>query len=133
MENHVGLMEARLLTIDGKYIEAVEKLRDVRGKSPFAEHNFNQVLIDLEMCYCYAQAGQIEVAIAAFQGLDFSCFIGLDTDEQIVALWMRSKLCQIDERFGRCDDLRQELLDLQEKHASTCAALKSNLSQFIEQ
>lgn len=132
MENHVGLMEARLLIIDGRYSEAIGKLHEVRGRAPFAKHNFNQTLVDLEVCYCYVNIGQVETALAIFRGLDWSEFAILDTDEQIVALWMRIQLCIADERFGPADELRWQLEETQTRHSETCEALKLSLVQFME-
>jgi hypothetical protein len=131
MENHVSLMEARLLTMDGRYRDAIDKLQDVREKSPFAEHNFSKALIDLEICYCYAKDGKVDRALAAFVDVNNPDFTSLDTDEQIVALWMRGELCAIDARFGSFEADQLELSRLQAKHKASCTNLKTLLEQFL--
>ena len=133
MENHVGLMEARLLTIDEKYEDAIAKLQDVRSKAPFAIHNFSQSLVDLEICFCYVRIGQIERAATIFETIDHSNFGSLDTDEKIVVLWMCIQLCEHDARFGVLANYLPQFEQLQFEHGNSCAILKKRLIPFDQQ
>lgn len=130
LTNHIHLADARLLILEGEYIEAISKLQAVRDRKPFANHNFEQSFIDLEICYCQFGQGDVEEALLAYKAMDHFKLSTLDLDERIVAEWMRLKMSQADTRFGSWADHRQSLEILQEKHRRFAKELGDSLEQL---
>jgi len=45
-------MRGRFLILEQRYDQAIDALEKIRGARPFAEYNFNQSFIDLEIAFC---------------------------------------------------------------------------------
>lgn len=103
LTNHIRLASARLDMFAGDYMEAMNRLQEVRVERPFAEHNFDQHFIDLEVSYCQCGIGDIECALTTFACVDSSKFDVLDLDDRLVAAWIKKALCEKDNRFGAFD------------------------------
>jgi len=131
LKNHIHLAEARLLMLEGRYASAIVQLEVVRNMTPFANHNFSQDLIDLEICFCRFSIGERDEAFAVYGSLDQSTFSTLDLDEQAVAEWMRWKLAEADARFGSPSDYRQHYDDLQGQHQAFAEELAGDLRKIV--
>jgi hypothetical protein len=91
LRNQLDLWSARLMILEGKFDEAVRCLQEVRTTHPFADTNFDQRFIDLEIAYCLAKSGARDAREA--KGEEFAdTFDSLDIDEQLVAAWMRFEI-----------------------------------------
>lgn len=132
LTNHIHLADARLLILEGEYEQAIQELQKVRNRTPFANHNFTQDFIDLEICFCQFGKGAVDDALLAYRALDSSTFATLDLDEQVVAEWMRLRMTQADVRFGSSSLHRQRYEDLQAKHRVFAADLRENLEQVLK-
>jgi tetratricopeptide (TPR) repeat protein len=91
LRNQLDLWFARLMILEGKFDEAVQCLQEVRTTHPFADTNFDQRFIDLEIAYCLAKSGAMGAEEAT--GKEFAdAFDSLDVDEQLVAAWMQFQI-----------------------------------------
>jgi len=52
LTDFIHLCEARFLILEQRYDQAIDALEKIRGARPFAEYNFNQSFIDLEIAFC---------------------------------------------------------------------------------
>lgn len=111
LTNFIHLCEARLLILEKKYSQAIDALTDVRNARPFADYNFNQSLVDLELSFCMQRLGRVDEAKLIYASIDWSSFERLDVDDQLIAAWMRHWMCGVDPSFGVENDSKQ-LLDL---------------------
>lgn len=125
LTNFVHLCEARLLILEEKYSLAIDALANIRNARPFADYNFNQSFVDLEMSFCLQRLGRHTEAKSIFSSVDWASFDRLDIDEQLVATWMRWSMCVEDSSIGiesdakkifesllvRYEDMRLQLLD----------------------
>lgn len=133
LTNHIHLADARLLILEGKYEDAISGLLAVRNRKPFANHNFTQSFIDLEICFCRFGRGQIEEAVALYSSLEQSTFSTLDLDEQIVAEWMRYQMSQTDSRFGSSALHLRRFEELKAEHQSFSSDLQTSLHRLLNQ
>ncbi len=115
LTNHVRLWDARLNILEGRFDEAISALEAVRIGGPFANYNFSQHMIEIELSYCSFQIGDIQAALNRSSLVDRSALVGLDIDELMVAAWMDLRMASIDARFG---DERLLSLELESKVAS---------------
>ena len=100
LQNFVYLCEARVLALANDFQGASAALERIRNQGPFASYNFSQEVIDLELAYCHLRMGHIQSALSYYKKVNNSTFQQLDTDEQLVAQWMRYELAHNDPRFG---------------------------------
>lgn len=126
--SHLLLWDARLQMLEGDYAPAIDKLRSVRDKSPFAGHNFSQAYIDLEIGYCQLRLNRIEEALAAYQAVGELQVV--DVDEQLVAAWMHWCMSSVDARFGDNAAHAATLAQARDTYQSTMAELATGLQQF---
>lgn len=118
---------ARMLLLQGRFSEAVEALRTVRGLSPFSEKSFDRSFIDLEVAYCQARLGFIDAALATVPH-ENEHFEGLHRDEQLVAAWLRHELVTKDSRFGSRLDASTTLNQAREAYLSE----QTDLAKLLE-
>lgn len=97
--NHLHLSDARLLVLEGNFEDAVLALQRIKPLHPFAKNNFSEQLIDVEIAYCLASAGELEAALALYRPLSEASLDSLDADDRLVALWMQHRMSEIDNRF----------------------------------
>ena len=105
----ISLCEARLCILEGSYNEAIERLQAVRIQGPFANYNFDQDLIDLEIAYCHLKMGERDQAVAHFSRSRSGDLANLDIDDRLVAQWLRYELSTSHSEFGNSNE---ELVDL---------------------
>ena len=103
------MCEARLCILEGSYSEAIERLQAVRIQGPFANYNFDQDLIDLEIAYCHLKMGERDQAVAHFSRSRSGDLANLDIDDRLVAQWLRYELSTSHSEFGNSNE---ELVDL---------------------
>ena len=132
LTNHIQLADARLLILEGKYSEAISALQSVRDQAPFANHNFTQSFIDLEICFCQFSDCSVDQALLTYSSLDGSAFPTLDLDEQIVAEWMQLKMSRADAKFGSSAVHHQRLAELQAKQRDFAKQLSESLGQLLQ-
>jgi tetratricopeptide (TPR) repeat protein len=130
LPEHIQLWDARLQMLEGEYAAAIEKLRSVRDKSPFADHNFSQAYIDLEIAYCQLRLNRMEEALAAYLAIGDLRVDQLDVDEQLVAAWMHWCMSSADPRFGDSAARAAQLAQARATYQSTMAGLSEGLQRF---
>jgi hypothetical protein len=132
LTNHIRLVAARLSLLEGKFDTAMERLLAVRGEHPFAAHNFNHHLIDLEIAFCRARTSGVDDALCLFQGIDFTRLDQLDLDERLVAAWTREKLAANDSRFGDPLALGAVTASLSDEYGVFQSNLRAKLAPFAD-
>jgi tetratricopeptide (TPR) repeat protein len=130
LANHIGLWSARLSIIEGNYLVAIADLQIARRGEPFADYNFSQHLIDLELAYCLSKLGQIDEALSVFEQIDFRSINGLDLDERLVAAHMKNDLASMDRRFIREAHPTSSLEQLKSEYIETKFLLRSSLDEW---
>jgi hypothetical protein len=128
----IGLCEARVSLMAGSYEKAIEQLSASRLEGPFANYNFDQKFIDLELAYCYVNLNKIDSAKALISDSEFADFSLLDLDEQLVASYFRYQLSVLSSYFGSSDTCFKNLEILREKYRSHRTAIHGKLVSFHE-
>jgi hypothetical protein len=124
LTNFVHLCEARVFMLSDDYKAALEALRAVRSMGPFAEYNFSDELIDLDIVFCMNQLGMIDDAVRAFSALRDSTFSKYDIDDRLVAFWMLKEMSIKDDRFGSHEVIKNEFSTIQEIYRSSREAIR---------
>ena len=130
LTNHIHLWSARLSILEGNFAVAISKLISARRGAPFADYNFNQHMVDLELSYCMAKAGSLEEALSIFNGVELDSLSSLDVDEQLVAASMQCELEAISKVFMRRSDGLTRFEDLKREYVSNRQMLRSSLSEW---
>jgi tetratricopeptide (TPR) repeat protein len=128
----IYLVEARLMMLRNDFPNAVAALQAVRLREPFAAHHFDKALIDIEIAYCLVRMGRVEDAVEAClpsQEVDFG---SLDTDEQLVAAWLRKELTRTDRRFGDPTRAEQVFIELRAAFANIYKDLETQLARLSD-
>ncbi len=91
--NHLVLLsEARILLLLEDFEGALKALRSIYKQGPFAAHNFDKSIIDLEISYCLFKMGQKsdgQAVLSASLPLDPE---RVDLDERLTYFWLRREL-----------------------------------------
>ncbi len=124
---HIQLIDARLLILEKEYELAIEALKRVRVTEPFAQHNFHQSYIDLELQFCVFKRGGSDLSMAKDYLELLRQFASLDIDERIVATWMLAQIAEAAELLDVKVALHQELSDLLAMHTSNRESLRKSL------
>ena len=130
LTNFVHLCEARLLILEGKYSLAMDALANIRNAQPFADYNFNQSFVDLEVSFCFQRLGRHTDARSTYSSIDWSTFERLDVDEQLVAAWMRRLMCAEDSSMGMESDAKELFGRLSTKYEHMRSLLIESLRSF---
>jgi len=130
--NFIYLCDARLLILEMKFEQAIEALEAVRNSGPFADYNFNQSFIDLEISFCLVRLGRIEEARKWFEKVDWGSFDPLDADERLVAAWMRHMMCMESNVFGNADVTKLAVENLSAQYEEMRVNLLNSLTPFRE-
>ncbi len=130
LANHIYLWSARLFILEEKFSMAIAELSSARQGVPFADYNFNQQMIELEMVYCLAKAERLDEAHRAFESIDLSAISRLDLDEKLVAASMQDELETLSSGFRRDGDTHGRLSRLKLEYASSRALLRKSLSEW---
>jgi hypothetical protein len=132
LANQRDLWFARLLMLERRYLEAVESLEKVRSTSPFADNNFNQRFIDLEIMYCNLFIdGQEQAKIGV--GTDISeTFDQLDVDERMVADWMQWKIASENSAHGKKQRHFERLCEAKKAYTEMKIATAAAVAEFAD-
>jgi tetratricopeptide (TPR) repeat protein len=130
LTNFVHLCDARLLILEERYAEAIDALGRIRNAQSFAEYNFNQSFVDLELSFCLQRLGRVEESKSIYASIVWSAFDGLDVDEQLVAAWMRCCMCEADESLDPESDAKSHLDSLSTKYEQMRLDLLIKLQPF---
>lgn len=131
LTNFIHLCEARLLILEEKYSLAIDALANIRNAQPFADYNFSQSFVDLEMSFCLQRLGRHTEARSIYISIDWSSFDRLDVDEQLVAAWMRWLVCAEDSSIGMEIDAKELLESLLVKYENMRLLLLNSLQSFV--
>jgi hypothetical protein len=132
LNGHIQLIHARLLMLEQRYQLAVEALNVVRHTEPFAQHNFHQLYIDLEVQFCTVMLGGTDFSMALRYSDVLREFAGLDIDERIVASWMLARIAEAAELGEALAALEAELQRLLATHAANRGQLRASLASFVD-
>ncbi|MBU6258061.1 MAG: hypothetical protein KGL18_09180 [Burkholderiales bacterium] len=130
LTNQILLAQAQLQIIEGKFTQAIDTLLRVPDLRPYASHNYCRELIDLEIGYSLFRSGQMDAALHRCTGLDTSAFDRLDTDDRLVAAWMRRCMCRADARQGDARTAQSEFLAARRRYVEQRRHLANLLSAF---
>jgi len=130
LTNFIHLCEARLLILEERYDQAIEALDNIRSARPFADYNFDQSFVDLEIAFCLECLGRRKEARLKFDLIKQDSFERLDADERLVAAWMRYQLCASDEIFGDIVEAKAKLDILSGEYQNMTLDLLEMLKQF---
>ena len=133
LANHLHLAEARLLLLEGRYLEARISLAAVREKSPFASYHFSQSIISLEMGFCLHCEGETRQAKELLAELDFSSYGTLDIDEQLAALKIRTQLAEANSQLEVLNELNEQQVVLEGNYSKVHADLLVGLHDLEAQ
>lgn len=128
LDHHIYLWEARLLILERDYLTAIEKLQNIRKLGPFAQYNFSQSLIDLEIEFCAIQSSQSD-------GLHYSTipvFTELDVDDQMIATWMLISIAHSSPAlYGEVESIKTRFANLRALYERTRVELRRDLVEFV--
>jgi len=130
LTNFIHLCEARLLILEERYSLAIDALTNIRNAQPFADYNFNQSFVDLEVSFCLQCLGRHTEVQSIYNSIDWSTFERLDVDEQLVAAWMRRLMCAKDSSIGRESDAKELFENLSAKYEQMRLQLIEGLQPF---
>ncbi len=130
LTNHIHLWNARLFMLERDFAKAISQLASSRQGAPFANYNFSQQMIDLEMAYCLANLGEIDDALRVHSTVDLNSMDHLDIDEKLVAFSMQSELETMDAGFKRGIDTQSRLEQLKLQYVSDQSLLRSSLNEW---
>jgi tetratricopeptide (TPR) repeat protein len=131
--NHIYLWSARLSILEGDYQKAIAGLEIARRSAPFADYNFNQQMVDLELVYCLSMLGRFDEALSVFEAIDLESINKLDLDERLVAASMQNELKSMDRRFIRKVDPGADFEKLKFEYRNSQALLRSSLEEWALQ
>lgn len=129
LTHFVHTCDARLLILEGKYEEAIERLGALRLAKPYGAYNFDQTFFDLEVAYCRYNNGDLSQS-AIVERVDGSAFIHLDIDEQLVAAWMIFELSASHEESSACRTARQRFERVAQAYRASEESIRIQLAQF---
>lgn len=130
LTNHIYLWSARLSMLERNFPKALSDLTNARRGVPFADYNFSQQMIDLELAYCLAHLGQLEEAFLVFEAVDLESMGRLDLDERLVVASMLRELEVISDQFKRSDDINFEFEQLRSTFLRDRKLLRSSLDEW---
>lgn len=130
LEGHVRLLEARLDLLEGKYASAIDLLSATRALKPFSANNFDQNLIELEICFCEAMLGRLKDALGRMKEISSFDFLGMDVDERLAVSWLRLSLARLDGRFGEVLELQRDFESIRIEYDLLYGKLRSRLRLF---
>jgi tetratricopeptide (TPR) repeat protein len=130
LTNFVHLCNARLLILEGKYELAIERLEGIRNARPFADYNFNQSFVDLELAFCLFRLGRLDDSLDLYNTRANATYAEMDIDEQLVAYWMQFEMSNSDGRYGDLDEARRNLDGVSNEYLRLTAQFRQLLEAF---
>ena len=103
LASYIDLCHARLLIMEGRFQEAIDRLSEIKDRGPYPVGSFDPEVIDMEISYCYGLMGDFENALSSFERNKLEHLKRLDPDERLVVRWMQLQLALKDHRFGGVD------------------------------
>jgi len=131
----VKLCDARATILDGKYREAITKLSAIQGRAgSFARYNFSEPFLALEIAYCQSRLGEIEATKSIADEVQGVVFDELDTDEQLVAAWMRREMAAKNEGLGSLQNAEEQLAIATDAYLAWLASIEKSIEdlRFLE-
>lgn len=128
----IALCDARLLILESEFERAISALEVVRDCGPFANYNFNQDLIDLELAYCLMKLDRITEALETFGRIRGNDLAGMDVDDRLAVAWLRSEVTIKDGRFGDHALERLKLEAVRDEYIESRQSLRKLLMPFTE-
>jgi hypothetical protein len=129
--NQIDLWLARLLILEKRYPEAIEKLEHVRSTSPFAENNFSQSFVDLEVGFCKSNIARETDSQDALLTLNNESFEHLQVDERLVAEWMRWRILRGKSDLSGSDEQGQRLKEVCKEYLDMKSEVSTALTEFL--
>lgn len=124
------LCDARLLMLEEKFEEAIDRLQLVRHSGPFAKYNFDQALVELEILYCTSHRQEdTEPLAVAIEATD-SDFSTMDVDDQLIAAWMYRQLAVKTGRVDLIERSNAKLGECADRHAESIKSLVNAISSY---
>ena len=99
---------------------------------PYPGGHFSQDVVDLEIAFCQASLGRIEIALDAASLVHATALDSLDVDDRLVASWMAMGMATIDSRFGSIDQARRQLDLVSEEYEAHLGALRREFAEFAD-
>lgn len=99
LSTYIELAEARLLMLERRFGEAAEMLSKLKNSGPFPRGTLSDGVLDLEICYCLAQAGDMEKSLRLYSISQPIAVATLDPDETLAIRWMQRDLSKADEKY----------------------------------
>lgn len=130
LSSYIDLCHARLLVVEGRFVEAIDRLNDLKGVGPFPAESFHYANLDLEIAYCYCATGKLDQAFGILGGQEFVDIDALDVDEQLVIRWIQLQLSKQDSRFGPVDDYRKLLESTVIEYIKLMTKLRGRLGEL---
>lgn len=128
----ISLCDARLLILESEFERAIAALELVRNCGPYANYNFDQDLIDLEVTYCLKKLGRTDDALETFGRIRGNDLAGMDVDDRLVVAWLRNEVTEGDERFGDHAVQSVQLEAVRNEYRTSREALREMLIQFTD-
>lgn len=130
LQNIIDLCDARLLTLEEKYEQAIDKLQSLRDISPYGEYNFNQSFVDLEIDFCSHEIGRDEKHSSDRSNDKFEFFDKMDIDEQLIAAWMIYKIERCSSNLKTSSIALNRLEEIKLKYIESVLQLQNILIRF---
>jgi tetratricopeptide (TPR) repeat protein len=129
----ISLCEARLLILEAEFERAIGALRIVRDQGPFANYNFSQEIIDLEISYCQKQLGRTDEASMTYDRIRDADFADMDVDDRLVVAWLRSEITKNSPEFGDHETESRKLEAMRHEYSASRRAIQDLLTQFKQE
>ncbi len=128
--NYVELWLARLLVLEGRYVEAIEGFKSARQMVPLEEGDVDRKFNDLEIAFCMFNANERSAALPIFQSLEKEAFLQIHVDDRLVAEWMRWQVMVADPQFGDAQPQARLLHSLRDEYASSKEQVSNAIAEF---
>jgi hypothetical protein len=130
--NHIYLWSARLSMLECDYLEAIGSLEVARRGAPFADYNFSQHMINLELAYCLFKLDRPDEALSVFEAIDLPSIDRMDLDERLVAASIQNELESNDLRFIRTVDNKLRFEMLKSEYRDSQRLLRMSLDEWAQ-
>ena len=129
---YIDLCIARLQILENRFESAIDLLSLVRNAGPYPTGHLNQNLVELEIAFCNAKLGRMELAAQSVDCLNGSSADALDIDDRLIATWMIRELSRMDKRFGAIEEAENRFDKVLSAYEGHIRALKQELQQFTD-
>ncbi len=130
LASYIDLCNARLLIIEGRLHEAIDRLKEIKNRDPYPAGSLSPEVLILEIAYCYAALGDFDDALRSLEGQNFEHLTQLDSDELLIVRWMQFKLAAKDQRFGDPESSKVLFDDAVSEYKEFVKRLQNGLSDL---